>query len=243
MIEINLVPDVKQEYIKARSVRALVVSGAILVGIVSVGIVVLMALYLFGVQTVRSTIADGEITSKSKELAGISDIENTLTVQHQLTKLSELHDQKNMTSRFFDLLAAINPADPNKVSFSLARFDQETGLVRLEGQAANGYIAADVLKKTILETSISYNDPSGEARESKLTDHVSTSELSYGEDATGKKVLRFTMTFLYEPAFFSRTSTNAIIIRPNYQNATDSDNRLPKSLFEDRAVDQEGGDQ
>ncbi len=240
MIEINLVPDVKQELIRAKRVRTIVVSSAILVGLVAVGIVVLMAVYLFGVQAVRESIADGAIDKKGKELAAVDDLGNTLTIQHQLTRLGELHDQKNISSRFFDLLAAINPVPPNNVSFSLARIDSETQTIRLEGQAANGYAAADVLKKTILETSISYRDTDGQTRTAKLTDNVSTSELSYGEDSTGKKVLRFTMTFVYDSAFLARSSQNAIIIRPDRQNVTDSYLRLPDSLFSDRAAD-EGG--
>jgi len=240
MIEINLIPDVKQELIRAKRVRTLVVSGAILVGIAAVGIVILMAGYLFGVQAVRSNLADDRIKEKSSELAGISDIENTLTIQHQLTRLTELHNQKNITSRFFDLLAAINPSPPNQVSFSSAKLDAETGLIRLEGQAENGYIAADVLKKTILNTKISFKEGS-ETKEVPLTDQVSTSDLSYGEDSLGKKVLRFTLTFSYDPAFFARTSQNALIIPPGRQNATDSYQRLPESLFSDRAVDEREG--
>lgn len=238
MIEINLVPDVKQEFIHAKRVRAFVISGAILVGIISVSIVVLLAIYLFGVQTVRSNLADNEITKKSQELANVSDIEDTLTIQHQLTKLGELHDEKNITSRFFDLLVAINPASPNNVSFSLARVDAEEGIIRLEGQAENGYIAADVLQKTILKTTVSYKDIDGDAQATALTEEVETSDLSYGEDATGKKVLRFTLTFEYEPAFFARSSKDAVVIGPNRQNVTDSYLRLPESLFSERASDE-----
>ncbi len=240
MIEINLVPDVKQELIQAKRIRTVVISVAIFVGLIAIGIVVLLALYLFGVQTVRSSLADAAITSKGKEMANVSDLGKTLTIQHQLSKLTELHNQKNIDSRFFDLLVAINPTAPNQVSFSLARLDSTAKTVRLEGQAANGYIAADVLKKTILGTSISYKD-SGSTKTLPLTSNVSTSELSYGEDATGKKVLRFTLTFVYADAFFARSSQDAIIVRPDRQNVTDSYLRLPESLFTNRASDQKGG--
>src|SRR6476646_4527024 len=116
MIEVNLVPDVKQELIKANRVRTVVISTAVLVGLVAVGIVVLLAIYLFLGQTVRSNLADGAISEKSKQLAAVPDLAKTLTIQHQLSKLTALHDNKNITSRFFDLLVAINPAAPNQVS-------------------------------------------------------------------------------------------------------------------------------
>lgn len=237
MIEINLVPDVKQELIKARRVRTVVVSTAVLVGLVSVGVVVLLALYHYGAQTLRSQLADDQIVSNSKKLAAIDDLSNTITIQHQLSRLNEIYEQTTVDSRFFDLLAAINPAPPNQVSFSLARVDAETNTIRLEGQAANGYIAADVLKKTILGTSLSFKEQEGEARTVPLAETVSTSELSYGEDSTGKKVLRFTLTFEYDEAIFARSSENAVIVRPDRQVVTDSFLRLPNSLFSDRAAD------
>ncbi len=243
MIEINLVPDVKQEYIKAKRARTLVISGAIVVGMAAVGIVVLLALYLYGVQNIRSNAIDTDITDRSNELQNIDDIDNTLTIQHQLTKLDELHNQKNVVSRFFDLLVAVNPASPNSVSFSQTSFDAAAGTIVLEGQAKNGYVAADVLKKTILGTSMSYKDDNGQTQTVPLTDHVTAGELSYGEDASGDQVLRFSLSFEYDPVFFARSSKNAIIIKPNRQNVTDSYVRLPESLFSKSTVDQDGGDQ
>lgn len=239
MTEINLVPDVKQELIRAKRVRSLVITGAVFVSLVFIGIVVLMTVYLVGVQTVRSSIDDDQIKQKSKSLSSVPDLAHMLTIQHQLTQLTNYHNEKNIYSRFFELLAKINPQAPNQVTFSLARVDSDSGTIHLEGQAANGYVAADILKKTILGTSLSYKD-GDTAQTVPLTDSVSTSELSYGEDATGNKVLRFTMSFTYDPAFFARSSSDAIIVGPGRQNATDSYLGLPQSLFSDRAADQKG---
>lgn len=240
MIEINLVPDVKQELIQAKRVRTVVISSAILVALVAAGVVVLLAAYLFLGQTVRSGLADNAIKDKSKQLAAVSDLNNTLTIQNQLSKLTDLHDQKNITSRFFDLLTAVNPPAPNQVTFSMVKLDSDTKTIRLEGQAVNGYTAADVLKKTILGTSFSYRGDSNEVKNVPLTDNVSTSELSYGEDAAGKKVLHFTMTFIYTDALFARSSQGALVVPPGRQNATDSFQHLPESLFSDSILDQKG---
>ena len=65
MIEINLVPDVKQELIRAQRSRTVVVTFSILTGIIALGIVVLLLLYVFGVQTLRSAIADDAIEKNS----------------------------------------------------------------------------------------------------------------------------------------------------------------------------------
>lgn len=236
MIEINLIPDVKQEYIKAKRVRTLVVTGAVVVGIASIAIVVLMAVYLFGIQALRSTLADNAITEKSNKLKEVPDLANMLTVQNQLAHITTLHDEKSMDSRLFELLTAINPAKPNQVTYTSVKVDSENKLIHMDGQAANGFVAADVLKKTILATTLSYGQDN-ETKTESLTKNVSISNMSYGEDATGAKVLRFSIDFEYSEALFARSSTDAIVDRPNRQNATDSFKHLPESLFGSRAAD------
>lgn len=239
MIEINLVPDVKQEFIRAKRARTVVISTSILVGLASIAIVAILAVYAFLGQTVRANLADAGIKEKSTELAKISDLGNTLTIQHQLAEVSSIHGDTNKMSRFFELLAAINPSAPNQVTFSMARLDSEEGTIRLEGQAVNGFNSADTLKKTILNTTFSYRDEDKQLKTVPLTTSVSLSELSYGEDSTGRKVLRFTLSFEYDKVLLSPKSKDAVIIRPDRQNVTDSFLHLPASLFSDRINDEE----
>lgn len=236
MIEINLVPDVKQELIKAKRTRTMVVSIAIIVGVVSVGIVILLCVYLFGVQTLRQTLADKAIDDKSAKLKQVPDLGNMLTIQNQLSVVNELHDKKNIDSRLFELLTAINPAKPNQVIFSQVKIDSENSTIHIDGQAANGFVAADALKKTIQAASFSYKDQDTTKTE-PLASNISVSNLSYGEDANGAKVLRFSIDFEYTQALFANTSDDAVIVRPDRQNATDSFKRLPESLFGSRAND------
>lgn len=235
MIEINLIPDVKQELLGAKRVRAYVVSGAIITGIAAVALVILMAIYLFTVQGVRGSLTDNAITEKGKELSSIQDLSNMLTIQNQLGALTEMHASKNIDSRMFSILTAINPPQPNEVRISSAKVESETSTITIQGQAINGYEAAEALKKTILSTSISFNNEENKSTKIPLTKDVSTSEMSYGEDATGKKVLRFTMSFVYAPEFFARSSKEASISRPDTKNVTDSYLRIPQSLFGERA--------
>src|SRR5690606_9177655 len=103
MIEINLVPDVKQELIKAQRVRASVISLAILIGIISVGVVVLLAFWVFAVQTARGLISDNTIKNESEKLAKVQDVSNTLTIQNQLSVLPGQHDGKSVDSRIFEI--------------------------------------------------------------------------------------------------------------------------------------------
>ena len=94
MIEINLVPDVKQELIRARMIRSAVVSGAIITTIIAAAIVVVLSIFVFGVQTVRNAVADDDIKKGSSQLSSVEDLSKILTIQNQLTKINSLNDQK-----------------------------------------------------------------------------------------------------------------------------------------------------
>lgn len=240
MIEINLVPDVKQELIKAQRVRASVISVSILVGIVAIGIVVVLAIWVFAVQTARSVLTDNTINSESQKLAQVQDVSNTLTIQNQLSKLGPMHDAKNIDSRIFDILTTINPPAPNNVAITNLTLDAASQTIKIEAQAVNGYPALDVFKKTINATTFQYTQ-NGKQQSEPLSSNMSDSNRSYGEDATGAEVLRFTLTFTYPSLLFSRTVQNAQIVAPTQTNATDSYLGVPQSLFTQKAADTTGG--
>lgn len=240
MIEINLVPDVKQELIKAQRVRASVISTAILVGIVAVGVVVVLAIWVFAVQTARDIISNNIIDEQSQKLSKVEDISHTLTIQNQLTKLAQMHDEKHIDSRLFDILTTINPPAPNNVAITKLTLDSEDSTITIEAQAVNGYPALEVFKKTIGATKLEYTD-NGENQSAQLATGISDSERSYGENASGAKVLRFTLVFNYPEALFARTSQNAVVVAPDKTNVTDSFLGVPQSLFTQRASSTGGG--
>jgi len=239
MIEINLVPDIKQELIKAQRVRASVISMAIIIGIGAVGVVVVLAIWVFAIQAARGVISDNTIKNQSEQLSKVEDISNTLTIQNQLSKLSEMHDSKNIDSRLFDILTTINPSAPNTIAITNVSLDSSTTTIKLEAQAVNGYPALDVFKKTINATTFEFTKD-GEKQSVKLATGMSDSDRSYGEDASGAKVLRFTLSFTYPEELFAKTSQNATIVAPERTNATDSFLGVPQSLFTQKASDTEG---
>lgn len=236
MIEINLVPDIKQELLKAQAVRTKVITGAVFVGVGSIAVVILLAFYIFGVQTARGIIADGQIDSKGKTLAEVEDLSEILTIQNQLTKMSALNSDKKIDSRIFDLLNMIIPPAPNDVKISDLTIDSSANLITINGQAANSYAAVELFKKTIQGAKVKYFD-NGSSQETTLASSISTSNTSYGEDSSGTKVLRFTISFIYVQELFSPKFDNVSIIISTQGNVTDSYLGVPKSIFTDRAKD------
>jgi hypothetical protein len=236
MIEINLVPDVKQELIKAQRVRSTVISFSIAIGIIVIGIVTLLSVYTYGVQTLRSTAADTAIKEGSDKLNNVVDLSKTLTIQNQLTKISAIHANTKIDSRIFDILIAIIPPSPNDIKISSLVVDSSTGSIVIEGQATNSYAAVEVFKKTIEGAKVKFKLDTAD-KDVALASNVSTSNTSYGEDSTGTKVLRFNLSFNYAPEVFSPLSTDVTVVIANGGNATDSYLGVPKSIFVDKAKD------
>jgi len=239
MIEINLIPDVKQELIRARLARSAVISGALIASVITLAIVAILAAYVYAVQTVRFIVADDAIKKGSSQLASVEDLSKMLTIQNQLTKMSALNDEKSIDSRVFDLLLAVIPPDPNSVKISKVIVNAADKNITLEGQTP-AYPALETFKKTIDAAYVRYNDSDNKQQQIVLATNVSISEISYGEDETGQKVVRFTVAFNYAKELLSPLVANPVIVLMDGGNVTDSYIGIPKSIFTDRAVDAGG---
>lgn len=235
MIEINLIPDVKLELLRVRRNRTMVVSASILVSLVSAGIVVLLALYVFAGQALAGRSLDGTIEKQSKELSAVQDLSEMLTIQSQLEQLSATHDNKNVTSRLFDLLSATIPEGKNKIAVSSIDLNIQDNVITIEGQANNGYEALEVYKKTLAATKFSYTVSDEKQEPVFIASDIQDLDRSFGDGKNGQSVLRFSLSFTYVPELFAPTSEKGSIIAPNKQNATDSAKGVPKSIFTDAA--------
>lgn len=241
MIEVNLVPDVKQELIEAQRVRSMVIVGSVFVGLASISVVALLLIYIFVVQSVRSNMADSAIKDGSQKLAQVADLSKSLTIQNQLTQITALNDKKQITSRIFDALLKIIPPSPNDVQISILKIDTSTNLVTIDGQASNSYAALEVFKKTIDGAMVNYSILSGDDLEKQdpieLASNISTSNTSFGDDSSGNKVLRFTISFVCATELFASSSKNVSVSVKGEKNATDSYLGVPKTIFADKAKD------
>ncbi len=234
MIQINLLPDVKQQLISARKTRNMVISFAIFAGLASGGLVLLLGL-LLGVQAARNIDAENQIKSEYAKLSQVSDLSNLVTIQNQLANIDQLHDNKSIDSRLFSVLQAINPAEPNNVQFLSVTISPEENILEIEGTAAGGYPALEALEKTILNTKFEYTSADSEDNtviSEPLASSLSTPDKTFGESESGGRVLRFKMIVTYHEQLFKNTSKTAQVNAPTQKiDVTDSRIRIPESLF------------
>lgn len=239
MIQVNLIPDVKHEYLRAQKLRNSVISIAILAVAASIALVVLLGAILGG-QRVTEAVTESTIKSEYKKLRETESVDNLVTIQHQLSNISSVNNKKLISSRLFDVLSAINPAPPDDIRLSTVSFDPSTSTLSLEG--SGNFTSADIFTKTILNTQIEYTED-GVSGAKPLTTEVILTETSFGEDSSNTKVLRFKLNFQYAEELFRSDLTNVRIVSPTGSiDVTDSKLRVPDSLFQAPTTEKEGGE-
>ncbi len=153
MIQLNLLPDVKLEYIKAQRTRRLALTVAVLVCAASIALLLLM-LSIDGLQKKHLHDLNNDISSETSKLQNEPQINKILTVQNQLQSLTALHAGKQAPTRVFGYLNAVTPTSVSINSFSVD-FTQQT--MTITGSAdsltnINKYV--DTLKFTTYATAV-----------------------------------------------------------------------------------------
>lgn len=132
--EINLVPEVKMQMIKAQKMRNLVLFICIVVSSVAVGAVVV----LFGIksgQDIAISSQDKKLEMMSEKLNSYSELNNLITIQGQLEGISNIIGQKTVLSRVFGALGVMLPQGADTVQLSELSVSLDSNTIRMEGQA------------------------------------------------------------------------------------------------------------
>ena len=231
MIELNLLPDVKLEYVHSQKARRRVISIVSVGGIAAVGLVAVFALYVYVVQPVRGLVIDKGIKDANKSLSAVPDLNNYLTIQQQLKDLPDLHAAKPMYSRIISYLPVLNPRAPNNVRVTQLKIDSSNTPNLLTIQAyAPTYTAATVFESTLNSAQFNYTQGGQSQTPVPLFNSVKLSNVSLGQDATGNKVVTFTIALDVNLSTFAFNSTNASISVPT-KNATNSAQNVPQEVF------------
>ncbi len=128
MIQFNLLPDIKIQYLKAKRQKQLVMLASIITVSISIAALVLLIVVVFGVQ--KKSIADlsSDIKANSTQLKSTQNLNKILTVQNQLNSLPSLHDGKAVVPRLFTFIEQVTPTAASINSLN-ADFAQHTMVV------------------------------------------------------------------------------------------------------------------
>ena len=146
--EINLVPDIKNDFIKALKFRNLVFFVCIVVAISST-VVMLIFLSIAGGQQGFITAKQNTIDALQKKIEEYSDLSDFLTIRDQLSNIAEITENKVMMSRTFNILSAMIPTGADYISISELA-------VNLENEEGNPTFTIDAQADAGTEPKIDY---------------------------------------------------------------------------------------
>ena len=147
--EINLVPDVKQEMIKAQKMRNFILFVCIIVSAAAIGIVVILA-GIVGGQNIRLGGQDSRLDAMSAKINSYEELSELLTIQGQLSKLSEISNNKTVLSRVFNFLDVLLPTGLDTITISELNVNLENSTLSFDGQADAG--TSPYIDYRVLET-------------------------------------------------------------------------------------------
>jgi len=224
MIQVNLLPSVKLEYLKARQLKRTVVSISFLVSAIAVGIFVLFFVIVNVVQVVYLNSLEDSIEKRTAQLKKMPDIAKILTIQNQLNALPGLHDDKPVASRMFTYVKQLAPQEASIESLTV-NFDETS--MTIEGQAkdlASVNKFADTLKFT------SYSVAETKASSRAFSEVVLAQfGVSQGEAQGSGKTASYTITLKYAPEIFKADASTKLTVPDRV--TTRSETEKPVTIF------------
>lgn len=236
MIQINLLPDVKLEFVKARRLKRTIITICILVSSVAIAIFALCFVTVTVVQKQHLSNLEDDISTQTKELQDVPNIAKILTIQNQLNSLPTLHKDKPVASRIFTYIQQLAP---NEASISSLTVDFAQQTMTVTGTADN-LASVNKFADTLKFTSYSI-EAEQQGNANSAFSEVTLSQFSIGAGSTGGRAASYTINLKYAPEIFSSANKIKLII-PN-QVTTRSETERPQNIFEAPTVTGEEGNQ
>ena len=231
MISINLLPDIKREYLRSLRIKRLFIFTAAASVLAVLAVVALIGIYVFVVQNVILSGLQKSIDKYEAELKEVKDLDKILTIQNQLLVLSGLHDQKPDLSRLFDYIELTVPEDVSLAKLDMNLQDNE---VAVTGKSVN-FKSINVFVDTLKNAKVSYTDKTGSRNEVSAFSNVTVR--SYGRDSDATT---FQIAMGYNPVIFDSTALDVKMTVPKITSSPSVTER-PSALFQEQQEQGVGG--
>jgi len=220
MIQFNLLPDVKLEYIKARNMKRLVILGSAVATAVSLTVLVILFVGVNVLQRNHLGNLRGDIERDSKKLQEDPDLQKILTVQNQLHSLDPLHEAKPATERLGGYMSQLTP---DAVSINDLGVDFSTQTMIIKGNSSQ-FRFINVFIDTLKFTKFKEGDESKSAFSNVVLINFTRNDESAEAPAT------YEINVQYDPTIFDNTKEITLEV-PNTVTTRSSLER-PSPLFQ-----------
>lgn len=232
MVQFNLLPDVKIEYIKTQAKMRIIIMICIVVSTALLAIFVLLFLNARVLQPAHMNRVTSDINSDVKKIRDTQDIDKILTIQKQLGSLPGLHDSKVISSRLPGYLVQVSP---QTTKFTDIETDFTASTMTIKGTSpdlatVNKYV--DTLKFTNYKVA-GENGKEGKAFSEVVLDKFAVQD----KPPKPEEKTTFEIKFKFDPELFKRQKVKDItedkavlLIIPNIIS-TRSETEKPTDLF------------
>lgn len=191
MIQFNLLPDVKQEYIRSQRLKRLMVSVSFITSAAALAVLVVAFSTVYIAQKKIINDLNDSITSSSRTLKNEPNISNILTVQSQLGSLDSLNSQKPVASRIFGYLSQLTPT---QTTISDMRVDYVQNTITISGNAPS----LDVVNTFV--DSLKFTSYTTKGSSTATPAFTSVVLANFSRSATSAT---YSLTFNFDPAIFN----------------------------------------
>lgn len=199
MIQVNLLPDIKLEYLRAKQTKHMVVVGSVLSTLAALSVLVLLFSYVQIVQPRHRANLQKDIDSGIEEVKSKDNAVKITTVQGVLEQIPKLQDGKPATSSLFTYLTSFTPRD---VSYSEVKLDIAAGTLTLSGQTTT-LEQANVLANNLKSAKFTYSQNDSQQTIQPFKDVVFAS-LGKSDSSQGTKPVAFQLGLAFDPVLFSQ---------------------------------------
>ena len=201
MIQFNLLPDVKLEYIRARKLKRTLIG----VSVLFAGVMLVTAVLLFlGVNVAQKKHLNDlgkDVSITTKQIQATPDLDRIITVQNQLTSLPGLYDQRPAAKRLFGYLGQVTPSN---VTISSVSVDFTASVLTLKGASKN-FLGINTFVDTLKFTKFNVADGTG-------TDALAFSKVVLTSFGTSDAGSSYDISLSFDPALFDNLKEVKLIV-------------------------------
>jgi hypothetical protein len=219
MIQFNLLPDIKIQYLKAKRQKHMVVLASTVAVVVSIIVIAILLAIVFGVQKKSISDLNADIETQGTKLEETKDLTKILTVQNQLKVLPTLHDEKAVATRLYGYISQVTPT-----SASIARLNVDFALhTMVFSGSADSLETVNKFTDTLKFTT--YKTANNEEEQPAFSDVVLS---AFGRDS---KSASYTITLTFDQTIFSELEDVTLVV-PNIITTRSNTEQPSGALFE-----------
>lgn len=215
MISINLLPDVKLQFLKTQRTKYRFISIAVVSSVVALALVILMAVYVKGVQRLQLSKTRDSVKTNQNKLTSDKDAVKVATIQNQLVSLTSLTNKKSIMSRTFGYLQSIIASN---IGLSSVNVDPSTSTITITG-STDSYKTANAFADVLKHAKLSYKDSNDQTQSTTPFTNVVFASLGSGSASNGTSSVSFSVSFTYDSSLFDGSISQPKISIPSLNTA------------------------